>query len=116
MMYGYASSPIAYRDTIIVPVGGRGKAVMAFNQPDGKVVWARHDFGNVYSSPILIDVAGLEQVVVLMDGALVGVNPVNVICSGRCPSRRITRSRSRRRSGAQVICSSCDRSTTPGPR
>ena len=77
MMYGYASSPIAYRDTIIVPVGGRGKAVMAFNQPDGKVVWARHDFGNVYSSPILIDVAGLEQVVVLMDGALVGVNPVN---------------------------------------
>ena len=45
---------------------------MAFNQADGKVVWARHDFGNVYSSPILIDVAGLEQVVVLMDGALVG--------------------------------------------
>ena len=76
-MYGYASSPIAFRDTVIVPVGGRGKSLMAFRQTDGKVVWARHDFGNVYSSPILIDVSGLEQFVVLMDGALVGVNPVN---------------------------------------
>jgi outer membrane protein assembly factor BamB len=77
LMYGYASSPIAFRDTIIVPVGGRGKAVMAFGQADGKVVWARHDFGNVYSSPILIDVGGLEQLVVLLDGALVGLNPNN---------------------------------------
>jgi outer membrane protein assembly factor BamB len=77
MMYGYASSPIAFRNTVIVPVGGRGKSVMGFSQADGKVVWARHDFGNVYSSPILIDVSGLEQLVVLMDGALIGINPVN---------------------------------------
>ena len=25
MMYGYASSPIAFRDTVIVPVGGRAR-------------------------------------------------------------------------------------------
>ena len=36
LISGYASSPIAYRDTIIVPVGGRGKAVMAFRTGDGK--------------------------------------------------------------------------------
>jgi outer membrane protein assembly factor BamB len=77
MMYGYASSPIAYRETVVVPVGGRGKSVMAFNQADGKVVWGRHDFGNVYSSPILIDVNGLEQLVILMDGSLIGLNPLN---------------------------------------
>ena len=41
LMYGYASSPIAFRDTVIVPVGGRGKAVMAFRQADGKVAWSR---------------------------------------------------------------------------
>ena len=41
LMYGYAVSPIAFRDTVIVPVGGRGKAVMAFQQADGKVAWAR---------------------------------------------------------------------------
>jgi outer membrane protein assembly factor BamB len=77
MMYGYSASPIAFRDTIIVPVGGRGKALMAFNQADGKVVWAKNDFGNVYSSPLLINVGGLEQLAQVMDGAVIAVNPHN---------------------------------------
>ena len=77
LMYGYASSAIAYRDTVIVPVGGRGKAVMAFHQSDGSVAWARNDFGNVYSSPLLIDVGGLEQLVAMLDGAILAVNPLN---------------------------------------
>jgi outer membrane protein assembly factor BamB len=77
MMYGYASSPIAFRETVIVPVGGRGKAVMAFQQADGKVAWAKGNLGNVYSSPILINVSGLEQLAVLLDGALIAVNPHN---------------------------------------
>ena len=77
LMYGYASSAIAYRDTVIVPVGGRGKSVMAFKRADGAVAWARHDFGNVYSSPLLITVDGLEQLVLMMDGFIIGVNPLN---------------------------------------
>ena len=77
MMYGYASSPIAFRELVIVPVGGRGKAVMAFHQADGKVAWARNDFGNVYSSPVLINVDGLEQLVAVLDGAVLAVNPHN---------------------------------------
>ena len=77
MMYGYASSPIAFRETVIVPVGGRGRALMAFQQADGKVAWAKNDFGNVYSSPLLIDVSGLEQLALLMDGAVFAVNPHN---------------------------------------
>lgn len=77
MMYGYASSPIAFRDMVIVPVGGPGKAVMAFRQSDGSVAWSQNNYGNVYSSPILIDVSGLEQLALVMDGAVVGVNPHN---------------------------------------
>lgn len=77
MAYGYASSPIAFRETVIVPVGGRGRAVMAFRQSDGSVAWSRNDFSNLYSSPLLIDVDGLEQLVQLMDGAVIGVNPHN---------------------------------------
>jgi outer membrane protein assembly factor BamB len=77
LMYGYASSPIAFRETVIVPVGGPGKSVMAFHQADGKVAWAKNDFGNVYSSPVLINVGGLEQLAVLMDGAMLAVNPLN---------------------------------------
>jgi outer membrane protein assembly factor BamB len=77
LMYGYASSPIAFRDTVIVPVGGPGKALMAFQQSDGKVAWSKNDFGNVYSSPLLINVNGLEQLAALMDGAVFAVNPHN---------------------------------------
>jgi outer membrane protein assembly factor BamB len=77
LMYGYASSPIAFRETVVVPVGGPGKSVMAFHQADGKVAWGKNDFGNVYSSPILINVGGLEQLAVLMDGAMLAVNPLN---------------------------------------
>ena len=29
---------------------------MAFHQADGSVAWAGDDFGNVYSSPLLINV------------------------------------------------------------
>ena len=77
LMYGYASSPIAFRDLVVVPVGGPGKSIMAFKQADGSVAWAKLDFGNVYSSPILINVSGLEQLAVLMDGAILAVNPHN---------------------------------------
>jgi outer membrane protein assembly factor BamB len=77
MMYGYASSPIAFRDQVIVPVGGPGKSIMAFKLADGSVAWSKLDFGNVYSSPVLINVSGLEQLAVLMDGAILAVNPHN---------------------------------------
>jgi outer membrane protein assembly factor BamB len=77
MAYGYSSSAIAFRDTVIVPVGGRGKAMMAFKQSDGSVAWNKLDFGNVYSSPVITTVDGLEQLVSLMDGAVISVNPHN---------------------------------------
>jgi outer membrane protein assembly factor BamB len=77
LMYGYACSPIAFRDSVIVPVGGPGKALMAFNQADGKVAWSRNDLGNVYSSPLLINLEGLEQLVAVLDGAVLAVNPHN---------------------------------------
>jgi outer membrane protein assembly factor BamB len=87
LAYGYASSPIAFRETVVVPVGGRGKSIMAFQQADGKIAWSRHDFGNVYSSPILIDVGGLEQLALVMDGAIVGVNPHNGDLQWQAPFR-----------------------------
>jgi outer membrane protein assembly factor BamB len=77
LMYGYSSSPIAFRDLVIVPVGGPGKSVMAFKQADGSIAWNQLDFGNVYSSPVLINVGGLEQLATLMDGYLIAVNPHN---------------------------------------
>ena len=105
-MYGYASSPIAFRELVIVPVGGRGKALMAFQQSDGSSP-GEGDFGNVYSSPILIDVGGLEQLVAAARRRRRSASTrTTAICSGRFPSERTTRLLSRRRSGLRTTCCS----------
>jgi outer membrane protein assembly factor BamB len=71
---GYASSPMAYEDTIIVPAGGAGRALMAFRQKDGSLVWSKGDFKNAYSSPILIHAGGREQVVSFMSKEVMGAD------------------------------------------
>ena len=74
---GYSSSPIAFKETIIVQVGGAGASLMAFNRRDGSVAWQAQDFRNSSSSPIIIDVDGEEQLVAFMHNEVVGLNPGN---------------------------------------
>lgn len=74
---GYSCSPIAYKNTIIMLVGGTGHAIMAFNQKDGTVAWQKHDFKNSPSSPLLIKVDGQDQLVAFMFDEVAGVDPNN---------------------------------------
>jgi outer membrane protein assembly factor BamB len=74
---GYSCSPIAYKDKIVMMVGGPSSALIAFNQKDGSVSWKKHDFKNSTSSPILINVDGQDQLVAFMYGEIVGVDPDN---------------------------------------
>lgn len=73
--HGYASSPLAYLDTVIVPVGGPGAALVAFDQRSGEIRWRAHDFRNSYSSPSLLTIAGEQQLVAFMAEELIGVDP-----------------------------------------
>lgn len=57
---GYASSPLAWRDLVIVPVGGQGE-----------------DFENSYSSPLLIELGGETQLVFLTRREVIGLDPSN---------------------------------------
>lgn len=72
---GYASSPIAFGDLILVPVGGKGRALVAFRLSDGTVAWKSGDFESAPSSPLLIELAGKIQVVALLDGFVAGFDP-----------------------------------------
>ena len=74
---GYSCSPIAYKDAIVMMVGGPSSSLIAFNRKDGSVVWKKHDFKNSTSSPIIINVDGQDQLVAFMYGEIVGVNPNN---------------------------------------
>jgi len=74
---GYSCSPIAYKEEIVMMVGGPSSSLVAFNRKDGSVVWKKHDFKNSTSSPIIIDVDGQDQLVAFMYGEIVGVDPNN---------------------------------------
>ena len=74
---GYSCSPIAYKNEIVMMVGGQSSALVAFNQKDGSVLWKKHDFKNSTSSPIVINVDGQDQLVAFMWGDVVGVDPVD---------------------------------------
>ncbi len=72
---GYGCSPVAYRDTIICSVGGPGQSVMAFRQSDGEVVWKSGDFLVSEAPPVLIDLDGETQLVMLGGGTVNGLDP-----------------------------------------
>ena len=74
---GYSCSPLAYKNTVIVMVGGQGRALMAFNQKDGAVVWQKQDYKNSTSSPILVNVDGQEQLIAFMFSDIIGIEPNN---------------------------------------
>ena len=76
---GYSASPIAYKNTIIVPAGnrksGNGGALIAFDQEAGRVKWRTLDFEDRTSSPILINFRGQDQLVLHCPPGIVGVDP-----------------------------------------
>ena len=75
---GYGASPIAWKDLVILPIGGHGHAVMAFRQKDGSVAWQRGDSKATFSSPFLIQMAtGVTQLAVFCGDEVAAFNPDN---------------------------------------
>ncbi|MCP4246821.1 MAG: PQQ-binding-like beta-propeller repeat protein [bacterium] len=75
--HGYSSSPIAYKDTILALVGGKGHGIVAFNKKDGSVAWKNLDFLNSYSTPRILKIGGQDQLVTFMATAVIGADPNN---------------------------------------
>lgn len=75
--YGYACHALPYKDLLVYQAGGNGDGVIAFRQSDGAVVWKALQFTNSHSSPLLINVDGQSQVVVLAAKTVFGFNPDN---------------------------------------
>ncbi len=95
---GYCCSPIAYKDMIILAIDKErpeedshefrvprvetlgkmeGQTLAAFKQATGELVWKELDFKIGYSSPILIQFGGGDQLVFSTRGGLIGVDPNN---------------------------------------
>jgi len=78
LLRGYASSPIAYKKTIIVTTGGELHSVRAYDRQSGALIWNNGDFSNnSHASPLLIEVDGTEQLIAFMTEKIVGLDPAS---------------------------------------
>jgi outer membrane protein assembly factor BamB len=89
--FGNASSPIPYKDTVIVLVGGTTQAVAALDPGNGSVVW-RSDPGRIsYGTPLVIRVDGHDQLVYQSEDEVIGLDPENGTRLWNHPSINVNR-------------------------
>ena len=72
--WGISSSPLIVDDVVIVSVGG---TLSGYDLPTGKQRWIGPLHGGSYSSPHLVTIDGVTQVVILSSPGAVSVNPAD---------------------------------------
>jgi hypothetical protein len=72
--WGFASSPLVIGDTVIVAASGK---LVAYDAANGKQRWLGPGAGGSYSSPQLVTIGGVPQVLLTSDSGLVSVNPAD---------------------------------------
>ena len=78
LQWAQAASPLIVDDKVIVlPGGANGKSVVAYNKNTGAPVWKVLDDQQAYVSPMLVELAGRRQIVVVSSFRVVGLAPEN---------------------------------------
>lgn len=80
LLRGYGASPIAYRDTVIIPVGPRSGVedaggIAAFKQDTGEIVWKSEVFSGGYPSPIIVNFSESDLLIDALGTARFGLDP-----------------------------------------
>lgn len=74
--YGFSGSALVLEDRLIVQPGGSdGRGLAALDKLTGKLLWAIGDDDAGYSSPLLIEVSGVRQLVFMTPRHVLGVTP-----------------------------------------
>lgn len=77
-LWGYSSHPLVHGDLLICIVGGPGQVAVAFNKLTGEIVWKNLTAKEQgYSSPTIINVDGVEQLLVWDAETLHSLNPLD---------------------------------------
>lgn len=75
-LFGTAASPLVYKGTVIVHVGGNNKgALTAFDVTTGKQKWAWDKDGPGYASPVVVRLGGARQLVTQTQQFILAVDP-----------------------------------------
>jgi outer membrane protein assembly factor BamB len=74
--WAMAASPLIVDDKVIVLPGGKsGKSVVAYNKNTGAPVWRVLNDTQAYVSPMLVELGGRRQIVVVSASRVVGLTP-----------------------------------------
>jgi outer membrane protein assembly factor BamB len=74
---GFASSPLAYGTTVIVPLGSSAQGVVAFERNSGSLSWQSDPLPLGPGSPVLFNLDGEDELVVWGQQEFAGFNPNN---------------------------------------
>ena len=74
---GYACSPLAHGNTVIVTVGGPGQTLVAFDQKTGAIAWKAGRFDPSPSSPRIVRVGDQDQLVLFHAIGVAGFDPAS---------------------------------------
>lgn len=76
LQWAQAASPLIVDDKVIVlPGGSGGKSVVAYNKNTGAPVWKVQNDRQAYVSPMLVELAGRRQIVVVSSSRVFGLVP-----------------------------------------
>lgn len=74
--WGSASSPVLYKDLVIVNAAVESGSLVALNRSTGKEVWRANGMKESWNTPILVPLAaGREELVVAIAGKILGLDP-----------------------------------------
>jgi outer membrane protein assembly factor BamB len=74
-LFGTAMSPLVDNGLLIAHVGGHDKgALTAFDAETGAVKWSNDSEGPAYSSPIIVTLAGVRQLITVAQKDVIGVD------------------------------------------
>lgn len=90
-LWGYSISPLAYRDTVLLGIGGKRYGVIALNIEDGEPSWKSESIDVSYASPFSIEVDGQEQVVLMASTEVVGLSPQTGTILWRFPHANVNK-------------------------
>jgi outer membrane protein assembly factor BamB len=76
LQWGMAAAPLIVDDTVIATPGGSGgRSVIAYDRATGTRAWSALDDMASYSSPMLVTIGGVRQILVFTALRLVGITP-----------------------------------------
>jgi outer membrane protein assembly factor BamB len=76
LQWGVSAAPLVVDDTVVViPGGGGDRSVVAYNRRTGARVWSTGGDAASYSSPMLVTLGGVKQILVFNASGLSGLSP-----------------------------------------